>query len=137
MNAWIEEMKAWRKQTTACQEATEACLESKELAPEEMAKTAAHPEVPNEEAAVETIGALKDRHLTVERRRQPKKWTQIDGGSRKKLAATRRRMTRRAILASRKGHCHQGPARTMFYAEPLKDGLSKRDVGRDLSATKA
>jgi hypothetical protein len=60
-----------------------------------------HLEVPKEEAAVETIGALVDRHgdrhLAVWHRRQPKKRTQRDGGSRHKLAAARGRLTRRAV----------------------------------------
>jgi hypothetical protein len=72
-----------------------------------MAKVAAHPEVPNEEAEVETVGALEDqyedRHLAAGHRRQLKKWTQGDGGSRKKLAVARRRTTRRAIPERRKG----------------------------------
>jgi hypothetical protein len=51
---------------------------------------ALHHEVPNEEATVETSGALEDwygdRHLVVGRHRQLKKWTHGDGGFRKKLA---------------------------------------------------
>jgi hypothetical protein len=86
-------MKAWRKVMTACQETMEAYLERKEPIPEEMASVGTHPEGFNEETAVETVGTLKDRygdrHLAVGRRRQPKKWTQGDGLSRKKLAASR------------------------------------------------
>jgi hypothetical protein len=63
---------------------------------------------------VEMIGALMeqygDQHLAV-KRRQPKKWTQGDGGSRKKLATTHRQMTRHAILMPCKGHGHQGSGR--------------------------
>jgi hypothetical protein len=72
----------------------------------------AHLENSNEEAAVETVGALKDRHenryLAVGRRPQPKKRTQGDGGSWQKLAAARGRLARRAIPAPRKGHGRQG-----------------------------
>jgi hypothetical protein len=50
----------------------------------------------------------RDRHLAVGRRGKPKERTKGDGGSRKKLVATCRRMTRRAILARRKGHGRQG-----------------------------
>jgi hypothetical protein len=75
---------------------------------------AEHQKVPKDEAAGEIIGALedryRDRHLAIGRRRQPKKWTQVDGGSRKKLAAARRRMTRHAVPARRKGSGHKGPA---------------------------
>jgi hypothetical protein len=63
---------------------------------------------------MKTVRALKkqygDRHLAVGRRRQLKKRTQGDGGSRKKLAAACRGMTCRAIPALRKGR-HQGPGR--------------------------
>jgi hypothetical protein len=53
-----------------------------------MKSIAEHQEVPKEEAAVETIGALEDRygdrHLAIGCLRQPKKWTQGDGGYQKK-----------------------------------------------------
>jgi hypothetical protein len=66
-----------------------------------------------EGAALETIGALEDRHgdrqLAVGRRRQPKKRTQSDGGSRKYLAVALRRMIRRAVPARCKGSSHRGP----------------------------
>jgi hypothetical protein len=68
-----------------CLQKMEACLKSKEPTPEEMANAAGHPEVPNKEAAVETIRALKDlnngRHLAVGCRQQQKKQTQGNGGS--------------------------------------------------------
>jgi hypothetical protein len=52
----------------------------------QMKSAAVHEEVPKEEAAVETIGALKKRygdwHLAVGCRRQPTKRTQGDSGSR-------------------------------------------------------
>jgi hypothetical protein len=64
---------------------------------------------------VETVGALDDnfgdRRLAVGRRRQRKKRTQGDGGSRKKLAIGSRRMTHSAIPASRKEHGRQGLGR--------------------------
>jgi hypothetical protein len=73
-----------------------------------------HQEVPNEEAEVETVGALEDRYrdqnLDIGRRRQPKKRTRGDGGCRQKLVAARGQLTRRAIPAPRKGR-HQGPVR--------------------------
>jgi hypothetical protein len=75
--------------------------------PEEKEAMAEHKEVPNEGAALGIIGGLKDRcgdrHLAVGQRRQPKKRTQNDGGSRKKLAAARRQMTRLAGRARRRG----------------------------------
>jgi hypothetical protein len=46
---------------------------------------AEHQEVPKVEAAVEN--RYGDRHLAIRHRRQPKKRTQGDGGSRKKLVA--------------------------------------------------
>jgi hypothetical protein len=38
----------------------DAWVEEKESTPVEMTNIAAHPEVPNEEAEVETVGALED-----------------------------------------------------------------------------
>jgi hypothetical protein len=71
---------------------------------------AVHEEVHKEEAAVKLIGALKkrhgSRHLAVGRRCQPKKRTQGNGGSRKKLVAACRGMTRSSIPTRRKGHGH-------------------------------
>jgi hypothetical protein len=85
-----------------------------EANPEEMKSLAEHLEVPKEGAAVETIGALEDRqgdrHLAVERRRLPKKRTQGDGGSRKKLAVACRQMSRRAVPAWRKQRDRNRPA---------------------------
>jgi hypothetical protein len=53
-----------------------------------------------EETTVENFGALKkqhgDRHLALARREKQKEQTQGKGGSRKKLATTRRGMTCRA-----------------------------------------
>jgi hypothetical protein len=75
--AWLEEMKGGRKETTAWQEAMEAYAEKMETNPEEIKSVAEHHEVPNEEAEMETVGALKDRYGD---RRQLKKRTQGDGG---------------------------------------------------------
>jgi hypothetical protein len=83
----------------------EAHLESKEPASFEVESKAEHEEVPKEEASVNTFRALKkrhgDRHLAIGRCGQPKKWTQGDGGSWKKLAATCRGMTHHAGMAWR------------------------------------
>jgi hypothetical protein len=69
-------------------------------------------EVPKEENAVKRVIALKkrygERHLAVGRPRKPKKQTQGNSGSRKKLAAACRGMTHSTISARRKGHCCQG-----------------------------
>jgi hypothetical protein len=47
-----------------------------------------------------------DRHLAAGRRRPLKKRTQGDGGSRRKLAAARKGMTRPAGVARRRGRSH-------------------------------
>jgi hypothetical protein len=112
----------------ACLEITDFCLVSKEPTSEETKSKAEHEEVSKEEDAVGTFGPLKGRyrgrHLAVRCRGQPKKRTQGNGGSRKKLIAACRGMTRRAT-----------PARTLSsgtrpYQEPRKEGRSERDVGR-------
>jgi hypothetical protein len=73
---------------------------------------AVHEEVPEEDAAVKTFGALKkqhgDWHLAVRCCRNPNKQTQGNGGTRKKLAAACRGMTHQAISAWHKEHCCQG-----------------------------
>jgi hypothetical protein len=82
-------MNALRKETTACQEAMGACLESKEPASMEKEPVAVHEEVPKEEAAVKTVRPLRKWHLDAGRRRQLKKRTHGDRGSRKKLTTAR------------------------------------------------
>jgi seryl-tRNA synthetase len=73
----------------------------------EMKSVAVHEEVPEEEATMETFGALKkwheDRCLALGRCQKLKKGTQDSGGSWKKLAAACRRMTCHAIPAWCKG----------------------------------
>jgi hypothetical protein len=84
---------------------------------------AEHQEIPNEEAAVETIGVQKgwdwDRHLAAGHGRQPKIWTHGNGGSRQKLVTIHRWMTRHAETAQCKGCGHKGPMekseRRRFY----------------------
>jgi hypothetical protein len=97
-----EEMKA---KIDIKQEKMEACLGKTEATdlganPEEKETAAEQQEVCKEEPAVNTVRLRKklcgDRHLAVGRRRQPKKRTQDNGGSLKKLADTHRRVTCRA-----------------------------------------
>jgi hypothetical protein len=84
-----------------------------------------HEDVSKEEAAVQNCESTKnlygDRHLTVRRRRQPKKQTQGNGGSQKKLAAARGRLTCRAVPARREGHGRQGPGK-----DSVVQGAQKR-----------
>jgi hypothetical protein len=145
IDAWLEEMMAWLKDTTACQEATEACLEKAKANPErskaglqEMEVVAEHQKVPKEEAAVETIGALKEwyggRQLAIGRRRRQKKRTQSDGASQKKLVAALRGMTCSAVPAPRKGRSRQGPGKDNVDKEPRNDGCSGTDVGLNRNA---
>jgi hypothetical protein len=79
-----------------------------EANPEDIKSVAEQQKVPKEEAAVETIGALKDqygnRHLAVGRHQKSKKPAQVDGESRKKLAASSRRRTHLAVSTPRKIH---------------------------------
>jgi hypothetical protein len=112
IDAWLEEMKAGQKETMACWEMMEACLGSK-ASHEGIEAVAKHQEVPKEEGIVETIGALEDQygdqHLAVGRHQQPKKQTQGDGGSWKKLAAAQGWLTCGTVPAPHKGCCRQGP----------------------------
>jgi hypothetical protein len=127
MDASLEEMKVRRRETTVYLEATEAYLESKEPTPE----VAEYQEIRKEEATVDSVGALEewdgDRHLAVGRCRQPKKRTQGDGGSRRKLAATRRRMTRQAVPEQCKGYGRQRPGKNdAVHKTPKRRTFEKR-----------
>jgi hypothetical protein len=88
---------------------------------------------------METFGALKeqyrDRHLAVRRCFQPKKQTQGNGGSWKKLAATQGQLTHHDIPARFKDTVVRDKARTRLYQEPIKDGHSGRDLGRNQKAS--
>jgi hypothetical protein len=79
---------------------------------EGMKSVAEHQKVPKEEAVVKTVTALKKRyrdwHLAVRCHSQLKEWIQGNVGSRKKLAAACRGMTRHAGVAQHKGHGHLG-----------------------------
>jgi hypothetical protein len=105
-------MSVWREEMKAYQEATEASLDRKEPTSVETKSVAVHEEVPKEDAAVKPVGGLRKRHrsrnLPAERRQKPKERTEGNCGSRRKLAATRRKITRRTGVARRKGHGRQG-----------------------------
>jgi hypothetical protein len=76
VNAWIEDMKDDRNETMSCPITTEACLNSKELNTEDMEFAVHHREVPTEEVAVKSSGAMKKRprgrHLPAGRHGEPK-----------------------------------------------------------------
>jgi hypothetical protein len=120
----------------------EACLKKTE-ATEEIETESEHQEVPKEEAALDTIGVMKeryrDRHLAVRRSGQPKKLTQGNGGSRKKLAAACRGMTRHAGVARRNGRGHTGlkveqrRRKIADHGQCLKGNLEKTDVREETS----
>jgi hypothetical protein len=84
-----------------------------------------HEEVPKKEATVNPIRTLKkrhaDRHLPIGRLGQPKKWTQDNGGSQKKLAATCRGTTHCAILHGIRDTVIRDKARKMLQEEPPTD----------------
>jgi hypothetical protein len=83
MGAWLGEIMDGRKETTPCQAALVTYPEKMEANPEELKSVAKQQEVHKEEAT------LEERHVAVGRRRQPKKRTLGDGGSRKKLTSAR------------------------------------------------
>jgi hypothetical protein len=99
-------------------EADQEKLEAMDLEanPEWIQSVEEHKEVPNEEVAVEIIGALEDWHgdrrLVVRRREQLKKRTEVDSGYNQKVAAAQGRLTRRAIPALGKGRNHKGLDKT-------------------------
>jgi hypothetical protein len=89
---------------------TPPCVEQslcKEPTSEEMETGVEHQEGPKEASAVKPVGGLRKRHrdrnIAAERSGQPEEWTRGNYGARKILAATGRKMTRRAGAAWRKG----------------------------------
>jgi hypothetical protein len=96
--AAVHTMRAW-------QEETAASLEYKEPSPKEMESEVERRKVSTEEAAVKSSGLTKKRHrgrhIAAGRRREPKELTQRDWGSRGKLTAACRKVSRRAAVAWR------------------------------------
>jgi hypothetical protein len=90
----------------ACQETTEACLEFKEPTTVDMESEGVLGEFHTEDAAVKSLGTLKKRHrgrhLAAGRCGEPKELAQGICGSQRKLAATSRKVSRRARVAWRK-----------------------------------
>jgi hypothetical protein len=105
VNALTEDMKKDRKETMSCQVTTVVCLDSKEPNPEDMESEVEHWEVPMEEAAVKSLGAMKKRYrgwkLAARRHGEPKELTR-DCGSQRKMAAAYRKVSHCAAVAQRK-----------------------------------
>jgi hypothetical protein len=102
----------------------------------EIKSIAEHQDVPEEEAALTIVGAQKERYGVRH---------QGNGGSRKKLGTTCRRMTYCAGTAWRKECGHTGRTveqrrrknapGAILHKEPGKDGRSGEDFGRNRNAT--
>jgi hypothetical protein len=100
---------------------------------------------------VKTVGTLKkqhgDWHLAIRCCGQPKKRTQGNDGSRKKLATACRRVTHHAGMIWHKGHCHKRPTgeqrwqksrpETVLYQKPRKDRHSGGGVRQNWNAITA
>jgi hypothetical protein len=103
MDALIADMKDGRKGRMACQEATETNPKKMEPSPEMMQSVGEQREVPKEEAAMRSSGALKkrhrDQHLAAGHRRKPKELTRENYRSQRKLAAACRKVPHRAGVA--------------------------------------
>jgi hypothetical protein len=106
-------------------ENTGTCLVSKKPTSEEIKSEAKHEEVSMEEATVETFEALKERyrdqHLAVRCHGQPKKRTQGNGGSQKKLVAACKGMTM-SFLHGIRDTVVRDKAKTSPCQELRKDG---------------
>jgi hypothetical protein len=94
---------ACHKETVACQETTEANPEAVEPSPEEMESKVECREVPMENAIGTPVGGWKKQqrgqNLDAGQCRKPKKLIQGDCGSRGKLAAACRKVSRCAAVA--------------------------------------
>jgi hypothetical protein len=91
------------QESTACNKATEADIEKIEPDLEMMQSVGDHQEVPEEGAIEKTVQGRKRRHRgrkqAAGRRAEPKELTRGDCGSRRKLAAACRKVSRRAGVA--------------------------------------
>jgi hypothetical protein len=91
---------------------------------EEMEAVAEHQEVPAEEAAVKSSGKMKKRHrgryLAAGRRGEPNELTRQDCGSRRKLAAACRKVSRHAAVIWRKKNVFR-KIRTQGNCGPRKE----------------
>jgi hypothetical protein len=124
----------------ACQEATEAYPRKVEVSPEEIESEAEHEKVPKD-AMVKPFGAMKkrhrDRHLAVGQCGEPKERTWGNCGSRRKLAATRRGMTRCVGVARRRGHGRKGYDQDSVVQETQKGRILGGDVSQNRNAAMA
>jgi hypothetical protein len=106
VNAWIVDMKDDRREIMSYQVTSEACLDSKEINPGDMESEVEHREIRTEEASVTSSGTMKKRrrglHLAAERHGEPKELTRRNCGSRRKLCAACRKVSRLARVAWRK-----------------------------------
>jgi hypothetical protein len=102
----LAKLGAHHERTMACQETTEARLECREPTSVDMESEAEHREFPQKEAAVKSNGKMRKwyrgRHLDAGLRGEPKELTRGGCGSRKKFAATCRKVSRCARVAQRK-----------------------------------
>lgn len=92
-----------------------------------------HQKVPNEEAAVENIVALEDRHgnrhLATWCGRKRWKWTLADGRSLKMCATARGRLTRYVKPTLRTSRSHKGPTADKKSRKFMELNNSVRDLG--------
>jgi hypothetical protein len=106
MGASIAGMKDDHKETVACQETTEVRLGCKKPTSEDKESEVKSRKVLKEHAVVRSSGIRKKRQkgrdLAAGRSRKPEELTQGDCGSRGKLAAACRKVSRRAAVAWRK-----------------------------------
>jgi hypothetical protein len=158
-----------RKETMACQEMEERLEEEEPTSVDRKPEVAQQREVPVDDAVVKPVNGRKKRHKckkqAAERCEEPKELTRGICGSRKKLAAACRNVSRRATVAWRKrsifrdilthencglqkevtasrrkitrcvGHRHIAQNKTMSHQEARKEGRSGRDCGKARNAT--
>jgi hypothetical protein len=102
MDAWLTDTNDSRDGGMACQEKMEACLECKEPASDKMESEVEHREVPPKNVIVKPIEGWKKRHRgrkqAAGRREEPEEPNRGICGSRKKLAAACRKVSRRAAV---------------------------------------
>jgi hypothetical protein len=117
-----EMMSITRKEAMACQEMEER-LEEEEPTSVDRKPEVVQREVPNEDAVVKPVNGRKKRQRgkrkAARRRGEPKKLTRGDCGSRMKLAAAWRKVSRRATVAWRK--------RNIFRKSTMQENWGSHD----------
>jgi hypothetical protein len=135
-NTWVNDN---RDETLACQELEERPEEKKRTSPDRKPEAAQKAEVPKEDAVVKPVKGRKKRHRgkkqAAERYEEPKELARGICGSRRKLVAACRKVSRRAAVARRRRNAFKNETQKKLAV--ARRGTSHRaEVARKMQAEK-